>query len=59
VTVTEYVPAVVTVKVLLVVLSFHLYVAPGVVEEAVRVALVTAQVRVGGGAILTFGNVLF
>jgi hypothetical protein len=36
-----------------------LYVAPAVVDEAVIVTLVTAQVSVAGGAILTFGGVMF
>jgi hypothetical protein len=36
----------------------QLYVAPAVVDEAVIVTLVTLQVRVAGGAMLTFGGVI-
>ena len=37
----------------------QLNVAPGVVEPAVRVTLVMVQVSSAGGAIVTFGTVMF
>ena len=35
------------------------YVTPGVVDEAVSVTLVIVQVSCAGGAIVTFGTVMF
>jgi hypothetical protein len=57
VTVTEYVPVEFTVMVVVFEPPFQTYVTPGVVEEAVSVTLETVQVRLAGGAILTFGGV--
>ena len=58
VTVTEYVPGEET-ELLTVVTVPQLNVAPVVVEEAVMVTLVTAQVKLAGGAILKLGTVIF
>jgi hypothetical protein len=55
VTVTEYVPGVVTVRVVPLPPPLQPYVTPGVVDEAVSVTLVTKQFNVAGVAILMFG----
>ena len=59
VTVTAYVAGVETVFVAVVIPAPQLKVAPPVVEEAVSVTLVVAQVNIAGAAILAFGAVIF
>ena len=59
ITVTEYEPAAETVLVFVVTPPPQSYVAPVVVELAVKVTLSTAQVRLAGAAMLTFGVVMF
>ena len=59
VAVTEYVPAVLTVLVAVVVPAPQSYVAPVVVEDAVKVTLVTEQVKSAGVAIVILGIITF
>ena len=59
VTVTEYCPAVFTVFVADVIPPPQSNVTPVVVDEALSVTIVMVQVRSAGGAIVTFGMVMF
>ena len=59
VTVTEYGPAAFTIFVFVVIPPPQSYITPGVEDDAVNVTLVILQVKTAGGAILTFGIVIF
>ena len=59
VTVTVYVPGVVTAFVVPVPPPLHAYVTPAVVDDAVNVTLVTVQLSTAGAAILILGVVMF